>query len=46
MILCDIEAGAGIAMLSNSTFPHRAENSDRINSVRREVADVIFGGLK
>jgi CubicO group peptidase (beta-lactamase class C family) len=45
MILCDMDIGAGLAFLSNATYPHRPKNNDCINMLRREVADTVFRAM-
>jgi CubicO group peptidase (beta-lactamase class C family) len=42
VVMCDLEKGIGLVMLSNYTWPSRKKNSDVINAVRSAVADVVF----
>jgi CubicO group peptidase (beta-lactamase class C family) len=42
VIICDLNRGRGMVLLSNCTFPRRAKNKEHINSVRRDVADIVF----
>jgi CubicO group peptidase (beta-lactamase class C family) len=42
VFLCDLDKGMGMVLLSNSTFPQRNNNQEAINSVRRDVADIVF----
>lgn len=45
VVICDIGKGVGIAMLSNTTYPKRKpleEHIDTINTVRRDIADIVF----
>jgi len=41
-IVIDMERRVGIILLSNRVHPHRPKNSDAINAVRRDVADIVF----
>lgn len=41
-IVCDYARGVGIVLLSNRTWPTRPKNSDAINEVRRDVADIVY----
>ena len=41
-ILCDMERGVGLVILSNRTYPHRPSDSNAINAVRLEIADVAL----
>lgn len=43
LILCDITKGIGMAMLSNTIYPKRKPNTDAINALRRDIADIVFG---
>lgn len=45
VVMCDLEKGIGLVLLSNYTWPHRKEGKEQINAVRREVADIVFGKL-
>jgi CubicO group peptidase (beta-lactamase class C family) len=42
MFLCDLEKHMGVVLLSNHTYPRRKGDKDLINSVRRDVADIVF----
>ena len=43
--ICDLEKGIGLTLLSNYTWPCRKDGKEQINKIRRQVADVVFGGL-
>ena len=43
MCICDLERGMGMVLLSNCTYPKRKADKELINSVRRDVADIILG---
>ncbi len=43
--ICDIDRGVGITHLSNFTYPRRKREKESINSVRREISDIIFQHL-
>jgi CubicO group peptidase (beta-lactamase class C family) len=38
----DTQTGYGFVMLSNRTFPVRPKDSDSIDRIRREIADIVF----
>lgn len=38
----NIKDGIGYTLLANSTYPHRKPTRDRINEVRRDLADIVF----
>jgi CubicO group peptidase (beta-lactamase class C family) len=40
--ICDIPGQTAMALLSNSTFPARKPDMHTIDSVRRDIADIIF----
>jgi len=40
--VCDPGKQTALVLLSNYTFPHRKPDMDAINSVRRDVADIIL----
>jgi len=42
-ILCDIERGIGLVILSNRTYPQRPADNSVINAFRKDVADIVFG---
>lgn len=42
VVICDLEKGIGIGMLSNHTFPKRQNNPSIINGVRRDIANIVF----
>ena len=41
-IICDIERGIGLVILSNRTYPHRAADNSAINAFRKDIADIVF----
>ena len=41
-ILCDVERGIGLVILSNRTYPHRPPDNSAINLFRRDIADIVF----
>jgi CubicO group peptidase (beta-lactamase class C family) len=43
--MCNIPGGAAMVLLSNCTFPKRRPDSQAIDAVRRDVADIVFGAL-
>lgn len=43
--ICDIVRGVGITHLSNFTYPRRKSDKESINSVRRDIADIIFKNM-
>jgi CubicO group peptidase (beta-lactamase class C family) len=45
VVIVDLKKGIGFTLLSNYTWPHRKEGKEQINYIRRQVADVVFGGL-
>jgi len=42
-ILCDVEKGIGLVILSNRTYPHRPPDNSAINAFRTDIADTVFG---
>lgn len=42
MVVCDIEKGIGVVLLTNRTYPHRLPTGDAINQVRRDLLDAVF----
>jgi CubicO group peptidase (beta-lactamase class C family) len=44
VIMCHTKRSLGLVLLSNTTYPHRHQNRERINEVRRDVADLVFAG--
>lgn len=42
VVMCDLEKGVGLVLLSNYTWPQRKGSKDRINKLRREIADAVF----
>src|SRR3989344_78389 len=42
-ILCDVERGVGLVILSNRTYPHRPPDNSAINLFRKDIADIVFG---
>lgn len=42
MCICDLDKGLGMVLLSNCTYPKRKPDKELINSVRRDIADLIF----
>ncbi len=43
--IADIGKGVAMVLLSNHTFPHRGNERSVNNSVRREMADIVFGNV-
>lgn len=41
-ILCDVEKGIGLVILSNRTYPHRPPDNSAINAFRKDVADIVL----
>ena len=41
-IVCDVERGIALVILSNRTFPKRPQNSEAINAFRTDIADIIY----
>ncbi len=41
-ILCDVERGIGLVILSNRTYPHRPPDNSAINLLRKDIADIVF----
>jgi CubicO group peptidase (beta-lactamase class C family) len=42
LLVGDRERRAGFVLLSNHVYPKRPENSDAINSVRHDIADIVW----
>ena len=42
VVICDMEKGLGITILSNYTYPKRKPNSNLINKLRSDIADIIL----
>ncbi len=42
VVMCDLEKGVGLVLLSNYTWPERKGSKDQINKLRREIADAVF----
>lgn len=42
-IICDIERGVGLVILSNRTFPKRPHTHEAINVLRRDIAEIVWG---
>lgn len=42
-ILCDVERGIGLVILSNRTYPHRPVDNSAINAFRKDIADIVLG---
>lgn len=42
-ILCDLERGIGLVILSNRTYPRRPADNSAINAFRKDVADLVLG---
>lgn len=46
-VMCDVERGIALVILSNWTYPQRpvdaASSESRMNSFRRDIADMVFG---
>ncbi|MDB5178169.1 MAG: beta-lactamase [Patescibacteria group bacterium] len=42
LVVIDPKRQAALVHLSNLTWPHRPENRDEINAVRRALADVVL----
>ncbi len=42
LVLVDIIKQKGMVLLSNYTYPKRKENAQKINQVRRAIADIVF----
>ena len=40
-VLCDIEKGVGLVILSNRTYPHRPFDNSAINAFRRDIANIV-----
>ena len=40
--LCDLAKQKSVVLLSNYTFPKRKADASLINSVRKDVADIVF----
>ena len=45
VVICDISKEVGLAFLSNYTYPKRKQDAALINSVRSDIADIVFGNL-
>lgn len=43
-LMIDRDKGFALAMLSNATYPTRNTSREPINAVRRDIADIVFGG--
>jgi len=41
-VVCDVECGVGVVLLSNFTFPKRRSDRELLNEVRRDVVDMAF----
>ncbi len=41
-ILCDVEKGVGLVILSNRTYPSRPADNSAINKFRKNIADIVF----
>lgn len=41
-LLCDMEKGIGLVILSNRTYPHRPPDNSSINAFRKDIADIVF----
>ena len=41
-IAADMDLQKAVVLLSNSTYPHRPENKESINKVRRAVTESVF----
>jgi len=42
VVMINLIRRKSLVLLSNYTFPHRKKNADRINEVRRDIADLYF----
>lgn len=42
VVMCDLEKGIGLTILSNYTYPKRKPNGKLINEVRKDIADIVF----
>jgi hypothetical protein len=40
--ICDVVRGVGITHLSNFTYPRRKRDKESINSVRKDIFNIIF----
>lgn len=43
MVMGDLEKEVGIVLLSNAIHPKRPKNFKKINEVRRDIANIVFG---
>lgn len=41
-VVCDIERGIALVILSNRTYPKRPSTDDAIYEFRRDIADIVF----
>jgi CubicO group peptidase (beta-lactamase class C family) len=41
-ILCDMEKGIGLVILSNRTYPQRPSDNSAINTFRKDIADIVL----
>ncbi len=44
-IVCDIPREVAVVILSNRIYPRRSETPEAINSVRHDIADIVFDTL-
>lgn len=42
-IACDTGGGTGLVILSNRTYPKRPSDNSAVNSLRCDIADIVFG---
>jgi hypothetical protein len=42
MCLCDMKREIGVVLLSNYTYPRRKPDREAINTIRRDLADMVF----
>ena len=42
-VVCDVERGIALVILSNRTYPKRPPNDDAIYAFRRDIADIVLG---
>jgi len=45
MLIADLEKEIGIVLLANHTWPRRKNDKEIINTLRREIADIVFRAL-
>lgn len=45
VVVCDVQSGVGIVMLSNYTYPKRKSSATFINQKRREIIDIVLENI-